>query len=725
MELHTAVPPSSDGNFELADVPGPTPEAPTDPETIQTQEVANGRAVDPGRVTVETLTLSSSPAFEDAPAPQAAPPSSEPARPAEDAPTAAEAGPKLRRKRRANRKRWDAPAWAVSALIHVGILGLLAAVATTSGEIIRRIPDLDTGLVAKTGAVEEMTPIYADPADVARDMAVSDATSSGSGVGLATNIGSAPSATPSVSRTGNRISEKTSLPTIPNISAPSGLKSMPSMPSRDLGGGGMVGGDVAFAAGEVGEALDQIAREILRHLTQHKVTVVWLFDESESMKDDQKEIRQKFNRVVNELKVNTPDEAAPPKGKKKSSGPPLTHTIVGFGDDVHFEQEKPTADIEAIERAIDHLRIDSTGKENTMSAVRNVITHYNSLISDDRKLLIVLVTDESGDDGEYVEEARQIAVNRDVPIYVIGRQSLLGTGHLTIEYHDPVTNDVFWVGIRRGPETADLEALQYDGLHGRWDEIPSGFGPYELARLAKDTGGIYFLLPSEEGLRVRKREKAYSITTLKEYIPDYESCAAYYDRRAKSEFRRTLYEVIQETRTYPFRHHYPVFPEEMLPLIEQELPVVTVRLNALIKMEERLKQLEKLRNREPEKRWQAAYDLMLAQVVAYQIKAYEYRANLLEMAAKPPKPKTMPNPELFVNWSLDHSHEMKAPKEKTEKVYVEAKRLFELVIARHPNTPWADLAQDEINRGFSVRRNEWHHKHSTRYDERAKLVPKF
>ncbi len=518
---------------------------------------------------------------------------------------------------------------------------------------------------------------------------------------------------------------RSSLPTIASIAVPSGISSTAVKLNRDLGGGGMIGGDVTYAATDVGVALDQIAREILRHLTQHKVTVVWMFDESESMKDDQKAIREKFDRVVNELNINAPDEV-PAKGKKaKSSGTPLNHAIVGFGNEIHFTQEKPTANIEEIGKAIDRLQIDSTGKENTMSAVGRVIDHYGKLITDERKLLIVLVTDESGDDGAYVEEARQAAVSRDVPVYIIGRQALFGTDHLTLGYTDPVTKDFFWVGIKRGPETADIEALQYDGIHHRWDEVPSGFAPYELARLAKDTGGIYFLLPSEEGLRIKRREKAYSIETLKEYVPDYESRSAYLERREKSEFRRTLYAIIQETKTYPFRHHYPVFPEQLLPAIEEELPKTTLRLNALIKIEERLRQLEKLRNREPEKRWQAAYDLMLAQVVAYQVKAYEYRANLLEMQAKPPKPATMPNPELFVEWSLDHSTERKAPKEKTEKVYVEAMRLLQLVVERHPNTPWGDLALDEINRGLSVKRNEWHHKHSTRYEERAKLVPKF
>ena len=140
-----------------------------------------------------------------------------------------------------------------------------------------------------------------------------------------------------------------------------------------------------------------------------------------------------------------------------------------------------------------------------MEAIQEVIGHYASLIRKDRRLLIVLVTDESGDDGGKIEEARQAAVSRGVPIYVIGRQSLFGYERAHLRYIDPVTKDDYWPAIRRGPETADVEMLQWDGLHDRWDEQPSGFAPYELARLAKDTGGIYFLLPSEENMRLRQQ----------------------------------------------------------------------------------------------------------------------------------------------------------------------------------------------------------------------------
>jgi hypothetical protein len=314
-----------------------------------------------------------------------------------------------------------------------------------------------------------------------------------------------------------------------------------------------------------------------------------------------------------------------------------------------------------------------------------------------------------------------------VPIYVIGRQALFGASTAHLLYIDPVTKDHYWPAIRRGPETAGEEALQWDGLHGRWDEQPSGFAPYELARLAKDTGGIYFLLPSEEGMRVRQREQAYSIVTLKEYVPDYESRAAYYERIRRSELRTALVEIIEATQGFGFRDHFPVAPDQLGEAVVTAGQEAETRLASLLLIEKKLRSLEKLRDREPEKRWQAAYDLMLAQIVTYQVKAYEYRACLLEMVRLARKgqlrPSKPPTPQLAVEWTIGHSRDHKAPKAETEKKYAEAERLLKRVIQRHPKTPWADLAQDEIDRGFGCQWGEW--QHNPRYDERAKLVPKY
>jgi len=631
----------------------------------------------------------------------------------------AKAKAKLKTRRKRRPRRFDAPAWVVSLGVHVGVMALLAIYTFRSDAGQKLIANINSALVATPkGGEAELTPIYADPSTKRSDTAVGNehAETAGGAGGATGGVGSGPpSATPSVTGVGSGVGEKTSLPGIKVVANVSGLSMMPAAPGLDLGGGGMVAGDVTYEATDVGASLDQIAREILRHLTQHKVTVVWLFDESESMKDDQKAIREKFDRVATELKLNL-------ENNKKSAGA-LNHAIVGFGSDIHYELEKPTLDIDQIARAIDHLRVDESGTENTMHAVNEVINHYGGLIKKDRRLLIVLVTDESGDDGGYVEEAHQAVAGRGVPLYVIGRQSLFGYERAHLKYVDPVTKDVYWPAIHRGPETADVEQLQWDGLHDRWDEQPSGFAPYELARLTKASGGIYFLLPSEENMRVRQREKAYKIADLKEYVPDYKSRANYAADRTRSDFRRTLYEVIQFTREFPFRRHFPIDPAEMVPAANEAGMISSDRLTALLAVQTKLESLQKLRDREPEKRWQAHYDLMMAQIVTYQIKAFEYRACLEEMVKNPPRPKTMPTPELIVEWVIDHSHDRKADKERTEKKYAEAERLLKVVIARHPRSPWADLAQDEIDRGFGAQRNEWHH--NPKYAERAKLVPKY
>ncbi len=640
--------------------------------------------------------------------------------------TAAEAKTARAKKRRRRRAlKVDAPAWAVSVGVHVAVLMFLG-LATFSSEVKQVVANINSALVSNPTGSEEMVHIYADPSNTPRDSAVGSegsATGSEQGGGGATSSGigsGVPSATPRVAGVGRGVGEKTSLPGVKVVANVSGLGLLPSTSKLgvDLGGGGMIGGDVTYETSDVGVALDQLAREILRHLGQHKLTVVWLFDESESMKDDQKAIRDKFDRVASELKVNA-DAAS----KKKAAEVPLTHAIVGFGNDLHFELEKPTPNVDHIGQAIEHLKIDDTGIENTMHALTEVINHYANRISKDRRVLIVLVTDESGDDGSYVEEAHQAAVEHKVPIYVIGRQSLFGYERARLRYVDPVTKDVYWPTIRRGPETADIECLQWDGLHNRWDEQASGFAPYELARLAKDSGGIYFLLPSEENMRVRRQEKAYSIATLKEYIPDYDSRLEYVERRTRSEFRRTLYDVIQVTKDFPFRHHFPIMPAELIPLANEAGMAATERLKVLLAIQTRLESLQKLRERESSKRWQAHYDLMLAQIVTYQVKAYEYRACLAEMVKTLPKPKKMPTADMLVEWDLHHSPQKKAPKEETAKKYAEAQKLLRLVIERHPNTPWAHLAQDELNRGLSVGRTEWNH--SPKYYDRNKLVPKY
>ena len=176
-------------------------------------------------------------------------------------------------------------------------------------------------------------------------------------------------------------------------------------------------------------------------------------------------------------------------------------------------------------------------------------------------------------------------------------------------------------------------------------------------------------------------------------------------------------------RHFIYRRDFPIESGELVKAALQEGEKAGVKLNVLLEIQKRLEGLAKAREREPEKRWQAHYDLMLAQTVAFQVKAYEYRALMASIVKAPPVPKRQAGPDLMITWVVDHSKKPLAPKNETAKKYAEAERLLKQVIARHPKTPWADLAQDALNRGLSVQLNEWHH--NPKYYERAQFVPKY
>ena len=172
-----------------------------------------------------------------------------------------------------------------------------------------------------------------------------------------------PSATPRVRGAGKgRINEGSSLPGVKiDGLARSPLNLLPVAPATDLGGGGKIAGDPIFDVKEIGVALDQLAREILRQLKDHKVTVVWLFDESISHagrpEDHPREVRPRLQRA----------EAVHRQDQNKKAAGALNHAIVGFGQGIDYVLEKPRDNIDQIGRAIKKLRIDSTGIENTMT----------------------------------------------------------------------------------------------------------------------------------------------------------------------------------------------------------------------------------------------------------------------------------------------------------------------------------------------------------------------
>jgi hypothetical protein len=524
------------------------------------------------------------------------------------------------------------------------------------------------------------------------------------------------------------------------------------MIGQELGEGEIVG-EVGSMVEGYGAAMGIITQEIIRMMRENKVTVIWLFDESGSMVDDRKEIRENYLRVYDELGI-----AAKQDENIRRGGNDLLLTVVtSYGRDVHKHTPRPTADIEDIKAAIDRVPIDQTGDENMCRSIASVISEYKQTARK-RKLAVIVVSDESGDDGDYVEAAVQEARAAKAPVYFLGRESTFGYPYAHQRWVDEPTQEVFWLQIRRGPETPFPECLQWNGLHSRWDVQVSGFGPYEQVRIARETGGIYFVLPGDEETLVGQGandKRKYDFLSMREYQPTLLSRPEYIRERATSEFRETVWNIVATLNPNAdpllFQKSDPelnirreLFPIAKPEFAEEAKAQVLRAARAMNLCNEGIALLEKvrpLRAQEAELRWRASYDLAVAQLQMFRLRLFQY---LLAMdrhfnqmpAVKDPKSNRWDFywdaaaaivPDEIQYERLSSSFGMKLTRDEyLEMVKTEETAAIErmkAVVADHPGTPWARRAETELSWGFGFRVSE-RHWDDVRRAEAQKRVPK-
>lgn len=607
------------------------------------------------------------------------------------------------------------PAGAISVVVHVLVLAALAFMTTTGAKkpvpirIDTRI-NQDREVPQFSQLMDEVTEATTDLTKVVAVRAASASGGAGGGSGGAGG-GVSGGAGPKV--------DNSLIPEV-KVAARLGMGDVPGRGDLDLKV--QIKGEETAVVGDNQAVVDRLTREILRMLSQRKVLLIWLFDESLSMKDDQQDIKNRFEKIYEELNLF---------GQAK--GDALQTVVLSYGKNLTMQTKEPTSDASLIREAIDRIPIDKTGEEWPCKYVIDVAKQYGRYFTQGRRTVVLVIpTDESGEraegerkesDGAYVEDAVAAASKIQMPIYVIGRQSMFGHPYASLRYTDPETGDPYWPRITRGPETPDVECLQTEGLHGRWFHLTSGFGPYELVRLARDTGGIYFMMPEPD---MQIHEERYDPLDMKEYVPQYDIRREYLQERDSNTFRRAVYEVIKVTQGIGVRQEFSVDPQRIRQEAEQAYIQARKNRETLAAAYKYLKDVEKLRDKEPSQRWRAHYDLISGQIFAYQVKLYEYEYFLQDFVAKPPTPKNKPDAKYNVYWHIGQSrHQTKtwAPEKHIKEPMELAERLFREVIERHPGTPWSKFANYELSHGFSVTMVEW--RQSKLYGQRAALVPKY
>lgn len=490
--------------------------------------------------------------------------------------------------------------------------------------------------------------------------------------------------------------------------------------------------EAPVSAGNYKAALEWLASQLqaVEAQEQKKQLIVWLFDESNSMKDDQHEIRKLLPQFYAGLNDGTDT------------------VVVSFSSSPHVMTREPVSDIKEIASAIDRIPIEqSRPEENLCQAIGKSAETFSRLAQDRKQqAIIVVVTDESpsdsGDasDKDYGLIEKTIAVCRRTrtPVFVLGPEAVFGNYYAQLRWVDPVYGLKHWIRISRGPETANPERLLWNGLGQATDGILSGFGAYSHERLCRETGGGFFLAvqtPDE----VQRRRRA-----MIGYEPDWSSRRDYEQSVGKSKFRVTCREVIQtlnastDTKLNLRQRHFSVELAEFQKQGAGEFQKAAYALALTGKAIERLDAIRNLRDEEPSKRWQANYDLLYAQCLTFQARLPQYLLALDQHASESPRPgdvkhnrwmlQLRPVQPLDPTAAQFQRLERALKLDETRGKYIDrvdserqvATDSLNQIEADHPGTPWSAVARLERIRGFGVEVKSYFH--DPKYQEVGKRI---
>lgn len=480
-------------------------------------------------------------------------------------------------------------------------------------------------------------------------------------------------------------------------------------------------GDAGTAVAAASGAVDRVSEEILQSLESNKTLVVWLFDQSGSLLEQRSQIMKRLDKVYQDLEASgllgDQDQAVIQNQR-------LLTDVIAFGSSVNPMLKQPTPLYELASEAIGEIELDTTGVEKVMEAVTLAANKYkwmHKIDSDTKKrkrnVRFIVVSDEAGDDGDKTDMAVKICRANQIPVYVIGVPAPFGRQQTDVKWVDPDPNfdqSPQVAKVSQGPESLMAERLQLDltGKVGDLEMIDSGFGPFNLTRLCYETGGIYFAVhPNRRTKRgVRWAEVSnysaflrhfFDSKTMKAYRPDYVSRNAYQDALKKSALRSSLVRAAAFTSAGTLvrpQLQFPNFDEAQfvrsVSRAQRDAAIIEPKLNQLFEI---LKAGESSRESESSLRWQAGYDLAIGQALSAKIRAETYNMMLAmvktSMKFEPPKDKDTPKNN---TWLLSPADTVTTGS-RSEKLANKAKTYLQRVVDKHPDTPWAMIAQRELN----------------------------
>lgn len=462
-------------------------------------------------------------------------------------------------------------------------------------------------------------------------------------------------------------------------------------------------------------AIDRLTQEILTSLDERKTLVVWLFDQSGSLGTQRSAIRERLERVYDELGVM---DATGNPAFARHDDKPLLSSVISFGEQVNLLTKKPTDNVAEIKEKVAAIEQDNSGIERVFTAVAMAANLYREYRvpqgpkkEPERNVLIVVFSDEAGDDQEGVDKTVQMCRRYGMPVYVVGVPAPFGLRETLVKWVDPdpsFDQSPQWGEVVQGPESLVPERvkLRFSDDSQEDEAIDSGFGPFALTRLSYETGGIYFAVhPNRNVSRAVSESEtaAYSAhlrfffdpEIMRKYRPDYVTAAEYLRRVNANKTRAALVEASRRSWLSPMerpRLRFVKRDEAGFVAELSEAQKVAAKLEPkVVDLYNVLNIGEADRDQEASPRWQAGYDLAMGRVMALRVRTESF--NVLLAQAKRGMKFSDPNNN---TWNLSPSDEI-VGNTQLEKAAEKARMYLKRVIQEHDGTPWALLAKRELN----------------------------
>ncbi len=446
--------------------------------------------------------------------------------------------------------------------------------------------------------------------------------------------------------------------------------------------------DIVVTVGSIGEevehvegAVDRITHEIATNLERSDVLVVWLMDASISLVKEREAVAERLSRVYREIEQfdNLRDDA-------------LLSAVVSYGKSVQ-DLVAPTSDGAAIVKAIRNVPVDSSGIENVFGAIGKSIIQYRPHIRDGRKVMVVVWTDESGDDLAQLEDVVRTCQRMAVPVFTVGPSSMFGREMGKHAYTHPKDGKIYQLDVTRGPDTVRRERMRvpYWFAGPQLTNLRAGVAPYALTRLARESGGAYFISDHDAD------RSPFTLGTMRNYMPDYGSPEEYTAQVRGSRLRQAILQAVDATYERPLKgtpelQFAPTGAnfQQQLREAQQTVAYNTVILSRALNFFG-AKGFEAEYQNEPSARWRAWYDLTYGRLLAMQVRCNEYNWTCAAMKGKG---------SAFVDkksnrWRFKPSKTITSGTA-AERANAEAIRLLQRCVSNNPGTPWERLAKREL-----------------------------